>query len=149
MDDVIIMIFDRFVAWISETREKTSVEDTMCPLAIMLGLLFGLIIPGNELLPDSYRIFSSIMGWTYFFLWAISFWPQVVTNYKNQSTIGLKSDKLAYDLIGFECLVIYESSMFFSSYTRELYMDSHDGNAPEVEINDGNNNSYTLSPHVL
>lgn len=69
-------------------------------------------------------------------MWAISFWPQAVTNYKNQCTTGLKSDKLAYDLIGFECLVIYESSMYFSAYTRELYAEDHNGNYPEVQIND-------------
>ena len=78
-------------------------------------------------------------------MWAISFWPQVVTNYKNQSTTGLKSDKLAYDLIGFECLVIYEGSMYFSNYTRALYVDAHDGNSPEVEINDGKTNSDIFS----
>lgn len=132
MDKILIIIYD----WLVEKWRHTEVEELMCPLAAALGLLFGVIIPGNELLPDSYRMCSSIMGWTYFFMWAISFYPQAVTNYKNGSSIGLKSDKLAYDLIGFECMVIYESSMYFSSYTRKLYRDDHDGNSPEVEVND-------------
>ena len=137
MDDLLIMLYDKLDNWIRVVWSKTEVEDTLCPLAALLGLTFGLVIPGNEILPDTYQVFSSIMGWTYFFMWAISFWPQVVTNYKNQDTMGLKSDKLAYDLIGFECLVIYESSMYFSTYTRGLYIESHNGNSPEVEINDG------------
>lgn len=137
MDDLLILLYDRARQWAHKTWSGVVIEDTLLPLATTLGLCFGLLIPGNEILPDNYRVFSSIMGWTYFFMWAISFWPQVVTNYKNQCTTGLKSDKLAYDLIGFECLVIYEGSMFFSSYTRKLYGEAHDGNEPEVEVNDG------------
>ena len=57
-------------------------------------------------------------------------------NYENQSTLGLKSDKLCYDVVGFGALVIYESSMYFSQVTREVYEVEHDGKLPEVEIND-------------
>jgi hypothetical protein len=137
MDNLLILMYDKVTSYVCKWWATTVIEDMLCPLATILGLSFGLIIPGNEVLPDNYRVFSSIMGWTYFFMWAISFWPQAVTNYKNQCTTGLKSDKLAYDLIGFECLVIYESSMYFSTYTRNLYANDHDGNFPEVQINDG------------
>jgi uncharacterized protein with PQ loop repeat len=115
----------------------------LLPVSIILGFAVGLTYPGNEELSEQYRTFSSVLGWTYFFMWAISFWPQVITNCKSNSTIGLAPDKLCYDIIGFGCLTLYESFMFFVPVVREAYQYVHDGKEPEVEINDG---KCTTSP---
>ena len=42
-----------------------------------------------------------------------------------------------YDIIGFGCLTLYESFMFFVPVVRQAYGYVHDGKEPEVEINDG------------
>ena len=109
----------------------------LTPTACVLGILVGLILPGNPELSPAYRPISSVIGWVYFFNWCISFWPQAITNYSNKSTIGLAPDKLMYDIIGFAALTIYETYMFCSPWIRKQYEKDHGGIPPEVEINDG------------
>lgn len=128
-----------------EAATKSSCYQNYCqadmlllPVSVILGVAVGLTYPGNEELSEKYRPVSSVLGWTYFFMWAISFWPQVITNFKCGSTVGLAPDKLCYDVIGFGCLSLYESIMFFVPVVREAYEYVHNGKDPEVEINDGN-----------
>mmetsp|Transcript_23816 Transcript_23816/g.34923 ORF Transcript_23816/g.34923 Transcript_23816/m.34923 type:complete len:324 (-) Transcript_23816:102-1073(-) len=117
-------------------KKHCQADKILMPLSVVLGVTVGAIVSGNNELSPNYRPVSSIMGWTYFFMWAISFWPQVITNYKNQSTLGLAPDKLIYDVVGFVCLVLYECFMYFVPVVREAYAYTHDGKIPEVEIND-------------
>lgn len=87
-------------------------------------------------LTHDYRPVSSVFGWTYFFAWTLSFYPQVLLNYMRKSTIGFKSDKLVYDFIGFSCLSVYCYAFRYVSSVRESYKDKHDGNSPTVQLND-------------
>jgi cystinosin len=68
--------------------------------------------------------------------WTISFYPQVVLNYKRKSTIGLASDMLMYDLIGYIALSIYSVEMYYDEGVRNAYRNHHNGNNPAVQIND-------------
>lgn len=111
--------------------------DAWCiPLSLFLGLLAGVSIPGNNDLSSSYRIFSSILGWTYFFSWTLSFYPQLILNWARKNTLGMKSDKLVYDIIGFSCLSIYTLAFYGVPSVRQDYEDKHNGNSPVVQIND-------------
>jgi cystinosin len=117
-------------------KDNYQLDKMLIPISLTLGISVGLVVQGAEdLSPGAQRI-SSVMGWTYFFCWAISFWPQVVTNYYNETTHGLATDKYIYDLVGFAALSIYECSMFFDKSTRRDYAEQHHGELPEVEIND-------------
>lgn len=109
----------------------------LTPVACLLGVAVGLVVSGNPELSPRYRPVSSVIGWTYFFNWCISFWPQAITNFQNKSTIGLAPDKLLYDIIGFSALTMYETSMYLSPDIRNAYEADHGGIPPEVEINDG------------
>jgi len=50
---------------------------------------------------------SQFMGWIYFFAWSLSFYGQVIENYKRKSVKGLSFDFIAYNLLGFICYTIY------------------------------------------
>jgi cystinosin len=111
--------------------------DNICiPVSISLGLLVGLVIPGNNELSPNYRPISSILGWVYFFCWTISFYPQIIQNYRRKTTIGMASDKILLDLLGYSCLSTYSVAFFYVDYVRQLYQDRNDGNSPKVQIND-------------
>uniref|UniRef100_A0A182SCF3 Uncharacterized protein n=1 Tax=Anopheles maculatus TaxID=74869 RepID=A0A182SCF3_9DIPT len=39
-------------------------------------------------------VVSSVIGWIYFAAWTVSFWPQMIINYRRQSVVGLSFDFL-------------------------------------------------------
>ena len=49
----------------------------------------------------------SIIGWIYFFAWSISFYPQVILNFKRKSTEGLNLDFIILNIVGFLCYGFY------------------------------------------
>lgn len=59
--------------------------------------------PGNS----SLDILSVIFGWIYFTAWSVSFFGQVVENFKRKSVSGLSFDFLLYNLTGFAGYSIY------------------------------------------
>jgi cystinosin len=40
------------------------------------------------------------VGWTYFLLWTISFYPQLISNFRRKSVEGLSLDFLAMNVAG-------------------------------------------------
>jgi hypothetical protein len=59
----------------------------------IVGTLLGLIMPKNENLHGQwYRFVSSIIGYNYFVLWSICFYPQILLNYRRKSARGLSND---------------------------------------------------------
>jgi uncharacterized protein with PQ loop repeat len=40
------------------------------------------------------------VGWTYFLLWTISFYPQLISNFRRKSVEGLSLDFLAMNVVG-------------------------------------------------
>ena len=57
-------------------------------------------------------------------------------NYQRRSTIGLSSDMILYDCIGYIALSLYSLGMYADPYTRSEYRDTHGDNDPNVAIND-------------
>lgn len=111
--------------------------DTACIVSsFVLGIIVGLSVPGNSDLSSTYRPFSSVIGWTYVIAWTISFYPQVIMNYQRQCTIGLSSDMILYDCIGYIALSVYSVGMYADPYIRSEYRDKHSDNDPNVAIND-------------
>jgi cystinosin len=107
----------------------------LIPISFCLGVLFGALVEGNPNLSPIYRPISSVIGWTYFFNWAISFYPQLHQNYIRRTSSGFVSDKIVYDMIGFSCLTIYSTCFYFNSYTRQAYYEQNQ-HEPLVQIND-------------
>ncbi|KAJ3085434.1 hypothetical protein HK102_014171 [Quaeritorhiza haematococci] len=80
-------------------------------------------------------VLSNIIGWTYFLAWSISFYPQVILNYRRKSVAGLSHDFLYLNLWGFLCYTIYNVAMYASPTIREEYQKTF-GTEPLVDLND-------------
>lgn len=114
--------------------------------SIFLGLMFvtvcgsalGLIMPKNESLPSSfYRTISSMIGYTCFVAWGVSFYPQVINNFIRQTTLGLSADFCGLNVLGFACYAIYNLSMFYSAEIQKEYKKQHGDDAQiTVQSND-------------
>eukprot|EP00980_Cylindrotheca_fusiformis_P004978 scaffold1054_cov124-Cylindrotheca_fusiformis.AAC.18 len=61
----------------------------------IVGTVLGLVMPKNVYLQGQwfpwYRVVSSVIGYNYFVLWSVCFYPQVLLNYRRKSTQGLVS----------------------------------------------------------
>ena len=111
--------------------------DNVCiPISIILGFVVGICAPGNSDLSPNYRPISSVIGWVYFFCWTLSFYPQIYQNWKRRTSVGLASDKILMDLVGYSCLSTYTVGLYGVPYIRQLYADRNHGNMPQVQIND-------------
>ena len=80
--------------------------------SLVLGVILGAAIPGETALTNpQWRLASSIIGWTYFSAWSLSFWPQVVQNHIRGSVEGLSFDFLALNLLGFSAYSAYNCAL--------------------------------------
>eukprot|EP00298_Acanthocystis_sp_HF-20_P022541 c30527_g1_i1.p1 GENE.c30527_g1_i1~~c30527_g1_i1.p1 ORF type:complete len:318 (+),score=90.12 c30527_g1_i1:29-982(+) len=66
------------------------------------------------------EIFSSVVGWTYFAAWSISFYPQVIVNFKLKSVEGLSFDFVFLNLLGFTCYTIYNIVLYCDTCSIEI-----------------------------
>lgn len=102
----------------------------------MVGSVLGLVSTKNEDLPTAwYRYISAMIGYIYFLCWSVSFYPQVISNFKRQSTSGLSTDFCSLNVVGFACYTIYNASLFWSPTIRQQYRERY-GSEVTVESND-------------
>lgn len=87
-------------------------------------------------LPPAVERLSTILGWTYFAAWSISFYPQVWLNFRRRSVVGLSLDFQILNMVGFVCYAAYNSALYWSPVVRRQYADSHGGTVPAVHAND-------------
>ncbi|KAI9245970.1 PQ loop repeat-domain-containing protein [Sporodiniella umbellata] len=80
-------------------------------------------------------IVSDIIGWTYFSVWSISFYPQVYLNWQRKSVRGLSMDFLFYNVLGFFCYSVYTCSFYFNKEIQDEYKHRH-GDHHLVRMND-------------
>lgn len=55
---------------------------------------------------------SSVIGWLYFVAWSISFYPQVYTNFRRKSVVGLNFDYLSLNIVGFTMYTIFNIGLY-------------------------------------
>jgi len=79
---------------------------------------------------------SELLGWTYFFSWSISFYPQVVQNFRLRSVVGLSLDFQLLNACGFACYFIFNALLYFSADVQQEYAKSHNGGSSAVQLND-------------
>ena len=63
---------------------------------------------------DALFYLSHIFGWIYFFAWSISFYGQVIENFRRHSVSGLNFDFEIYNLVGFTTYTIYNIRGYIS-----------------------------------
>ncbi|CAB9498848.1 Cystinosin homolog [Seminavis robusta] len=97
-----------------------------------IGTILGAILPGDPSLPTKfYRFLSNAIGYTYFMSWSVSFYPQVISNYRRKSTLGLSPDFCGLNVIGFTCYMIYNLGFYCSPAIQRQYRER---NGPDAEI---------------
>lgn len=78
---------------------------------------------------------SSVIGWIYFLCWSLSFYPQVLLNYKRKNTAGLSMDFVHLNFLGFLCYTIYTLAFYTSPKIQNQYK-SRFGADNSVHAND-------------
>ncbi|PIA16748.1 cystinosin [Coemansia reversa NRRL 1564] len=81
-------------------------------------------------------VISAVLGWTYFVAWSVSFYPQIILNYRRKSVEGLSIDYLIYNLYGFTCYSLFNSAFFFNKSVGDEYARRNDGHQNLVRFND-------------
>lgn len=81
-------------------------------------------------------IFISIVGWVYFAAWSISFYPQIILNFRRRSVTGLNFDFLALNIIGHSCYSVFNGSLYFSKDIQKQYFADHQHGVLPVLLND-------------
>jgi cystinosin len=130
---------------LDDTGDMKSVAAGMSSL-VVVGSILGLVTPKNHALPTPlYRNISAAIGYVYFLAWSVSFYPQVVSNFKRQSTVGLSPDFCVLNVLGFACYTAYNVSFFWSVTIREEYRKRH-GRDAEITVQ---SNDVAFAMHAL
>jgi cystinosin len=104
----------------------------------VLGLLLSTTDEGNKTTDNSwYHVLSACAGYTYFLMWSVSFYPQVLSNWKRRTTAGLSTDFCCLNVTGFACYAAYNLSMYYSTSIHKQYQARHGPDAAvTVQSND-------------
>jgi len=127
-----------------ETGSAHSVVAGLATIALA-GTCVGLAAPVNEMLTPSYQKISASLGYIYFMAWSVSFYPQVISNLKRKSTVGLSPDFVVLNVIGFACYTAYNAAFYWSPFIQELYKERY-GSAAAITVQ---SNDVAFAIHAL
>jgi cystinosin len=105
---------------------------------ILLGSTIGIVLHAGSLghMPWA-PLVSSCLGYTYFIMWSVSFYPQVVLHWQRRTTSGFSVDFGWLNVIGFACYSTYNLSLFYNPSVRRQYQARHpESQAIPVQFND-------------
>ncbi|XP_057791749.1 cystinosin homolog [Salvia miltiorrhiza] len=69
------------------------------------------------------ELLYNVLGWLAFVSWSISFYPQVILNFRRKSVVGLNFDFVLLNLTKHSSYLIYNASLFFSSTVQRQYRE--------------------------
>ncbi|XP_067824067.1 cystinosin-like [Heptranchias perlo] len=81
-------------------------------------------------------IICQAIGWIYFLAWSISFYPQVIENWRRKSVVGLSFDFLALNLTGHIAYGVFNIGLFWIPYIKNLFLKDNPGGVNPVEASD-------------
>ncbi|KAF5306126.1 hypothetical protein FQR65_LT07402 [Abscondita terminalis] len=81
-------------------------------------------------------ILSQICGWIFIISWGCAFYPQIYSNYKRKSVVGLNFDYVALNLIGYLSFGIFIAGLYFVPYIQQAYFELHPRGLIPVKEND-------------
>ncbi|XP_017792812.1 PREDICTED: cystinosin homolog [Habropoda laboriosa] len=85
---------------------------------------------------DTLYYMSSVVGWIYFLAWSVSFYPQIYSNYKRKSVVGLNFDYLSLNLVGFIMYGLFNSGLFWIEEVELEYFRRYPKGLNPVQVND-------------
>ncbi|CBJ29077.1 conserved unknown protein [Ectocarpus siliculosus] len=68
--------------------------------------------------------------------WSVSFYPQVLLNYRRKTSVGLSFDFLLYNVLAFSCYSAFTCSLYWSKSVQRAYDKRHAGQPNKVQLND-------------
>lgn len=68
--------------------------------------------------------------------WSVSFYPQILDNFRRKSVIGLNFDFLSLNIVGFSLYGLYNIGLFWVDTVQEQYMEQHPRGVIPVQVND-------------
>lgn len=71
------------------------------------------------------QITYQVLGWFAFVSWSISFYPQVILNFRRKSVVGLNFDFVLLNLTKHSTYLIYNASLYFSSAVQKQYFEKY------------------------
>jgi cystinosin len=120
-----------------ETGDAASVVTGLSTLCVVGGMIGIFIVPHDDHLhPVGYRIVSAAIGYIYFLAWSVSFYPQVLTNFRRKTTQGLSVDFCVLNVLGFWCYSAYTVLLYTSPTMRQEYRTRQHSDGIPVESND-------------
>ena len=90
----------------------------------------------NVGLSDAILLISSIVGWVYFVVWSISFYPQIYENWRRKSCAGLNIDYAMLNIMGFLSYTVFNVSLFYIKSVQDQFEAQHPRSQIPVEFND-------------
>ncbi|XP_067678339.1 cystinosin-like [Haliotis asinina] len=81
-------------------------------------------------------VINAVIGWMYFVAWSVSFYPQVYSNFKRKSVVGLNFDFLSYNITGFLAYGFFNVGMFWIPLVQNQYFQEHPRGVNPVQLND-------------
>lgn len=81
-------------------------------------------------------IFSTVIGWIYFVLWTVSFYPQIYENFKRKSVVGLNLDFLLLNLLGHLSYNFFNIGLFWIPSVQHQYFEDNPHGVNPVQPND-------------
>ncbi|KAF7382018.1 hypothetical protein HZH66_013450 [Vespula vulgaris] len=79
---------------------------------------------------------SVVVGWIYFLAWSISFYPQIYSNYKRKSVVGLNFDYLSLNIVGFIMYALFNCCLFWIPEIEQEYFNRYPKGLNPVQVND-------------
>jgi len=145
MDDIIQDKTTNFTASSSNVFKWTT-------FLLLGGIILGTMLPQNPALPSAtWRLLSSIIGYTYFLSWSASFYPQIVMNHERKTTRGLSVDFCVLNVLGYCYYTVYTTTFFWNQRIIDEYklrFSSDDGDSAEVTVQ-GNDVAFALHAVVM
>uniref|UniRef100_A0A7N0TQ06 Cystinosin homolog n=1 Tax=Kalanchoe fedtschenkoi TaxID=63787 RepID=A0A7N0TQ06_KALFE len=71
------------------------------------------------------QIAYQVLGWTAFVSWSVSFYPQVILNFRRKSVVGLNFDFVVLNLTKHSTYLIYNASVYFSKAVQKQYFEKY------------------------
>ncbi|KAF6298340.1 cystinosin, lysosomal cystine transporter [Rhinolophus ferrumequinum] len=81
-------------------------------------------------------VINQVIGWIYFAAWSVSFYPQVIKNWKRKSVVGLSFDFVTLNLTGFVAYSVFNIGLFWVPHIEEQFFLKYPNGVNPVESND-------------
>ncbi|XP_027375368.1 cystinosin isoform X3 [Bos indicus x Bos taurus] len=81
-------------------------------------------------------IINQVIGWIYFVAWSVSFYPQVITNWRRKSVVGLSFDLVVLNLMGFVAYSVFNVGLFWVPSIKEQFLLKYPNGVNPVDSND-------------